>query len=345
MKKSIYYFFAFALLLLMGSTSVAEEVKKTYTEEYKVNPGAMLKVANKYGSIDCRIWDRKSVKVDVVVTVEHSRKSKAESILDKIDIKLSGNKSLVECVTEINNLNCSGSCEVEIDYTIMVPSDINVDLYMKYGQLRLENITGEAKLGVKYGDLEVNTLTGNTEVYLGYSDADINELKNAMVDIKYSDIEIEKVNELNLKTRYSEIEIGKVYSLLLNSNYDEVSLDHAFSVDCSSDFSDLEIGTIEKDLIIDINYGELEVNNIKADFNKIEIYSEYADTEIDIDDNANFTVEAYSSYCDIDFDNDENVQLYEKSHSSSKYKGYVGKNPDAKSSLYVKCKHADVSIK
>jgi len=343
MKNSIHYTLSLTLLLLMGGYGFADEVSKTYSKEYTVNTGAMLKISNKYGSIECKTWDKNAVKIDVLVTVDHSSTSKAQSILDKIEIDISGNDNLVEANTETGNLNCN-NCEIDIKYSVLAPANINLDLLMKYGFLSVDNFTGNSKLGVKYGDMKINRLDGNAEVYLAYGDGYIGKLKIARADIQYSDFEIDEVDEFSVKTQYSDVEINKVYSLKSTTNYDDLQVDEAYSVDCDGNFSGIEIGTLKKDLIVDINYGELEVELVKAGFGKIEIYSNYADAKLDMEEGASFTVEAYMSYSDFNIFDKRNISEYEKTYSSSTFKGYVGNNQGAGSSIYVKMKHAGMYV-
>jgi len=70
----------------------------------------------------------------------------------------------------------------------MVPENIDLDLMMKYGELKVASVNGETKLGVKYGDLNVDKLSKNSEIYLAYSDAHIDKLQNAKIEVKYSDL-------------------------------------------------------------------------------------------------------------------------------------------------------------
>ncbi len=327
---------------LMGS-AYADKVERKIQKEFAVNKDALLKVSNKYGSIHCENWGQNKVSITVNISIEAGSTSKAKSVMDKIKIDISGSASRVEAITQLNNLNCN-NCDIEIDYFIKMPATLNVDLLMKYGELFFDETSGEAKIGVKYGTMEVNSLSHDSKVYLGYSEASIGKISSGNVDIQYSEFSLDEADEIELESKYSDVKIGSIRSMELNTSYDDLGINEAYALNCDANFSDVEIGLIQKELIIDMNYGELDVDNVDNEFNKIVIYSNYADAEIEIDENAGYTLEADLSYCSLSFPKSRaDIRIYEKSHSSETIKGTVG-SKNAQSSVYVKAKHADIKI-
>lgn len=332
------------LVFAFVTVSQAAEVSKSLSKEFAVNADALLKVSNKYGSIHVENWEKNVVHIDVMITVEAASSAKAQKILNKIDVSISGSSNLVEAVTEYGNMNCT-HCSMEVVYIIKMPGTLDVDLYMKYGDLYFDKTSGVATIGVKYGDIEINELGQNSELYMGYSEGDVNKMKEGEVEIRYSELDIDLAGELEVKSQYSDVEIDEVKALEIGSSYDDLNIGHVYALECDGNFSDIEIGTVEKVLILDMNYGGVEVDHVKANFNQVKIFSNYAGVVLDIDESASYKLEAYTNYGTLYYPRgNAKIKIFEKSHTSEEYQGTVGKESNPSSEVYISVKHADVRL-
>ncbi len=215
---------------------------------------------------------------------------------------------------------------------------------MKYGDLFIEGTSGKAKVGVKYGDMKVNDLA-NGEIYLGYGKGYIEKMGKANVEMKYSEFTLDEAEEMKISTKYSDLELGAIGNMEINTGYDDLEIESVYAIDCESNYTVVEIGKVEKEIIIDLNYGGLEVDYVNSDFNAIDIRSNYAGIELEIDKDASYYLEVDMKYGSLEYPEAyANINRYEKSHTSDKYKGTISRDKNPQSRITIETYHADVEI-
>ncbi len=346
MKKLVQFTFIAAFMLVSVWGSKADEVEKVISKEFGVKKGAVLKISNKHGIINCENWNSDKVLVEVTVKIDHSNKEKAARLLDKIRIDLSGDDQLIEGITDISGYSCNG-CDLDIEYKVKMPEWINLDFKMKYGDIFIDNVSGEAKLGVAYGNMKVNSLTNDeTELYFSYAkNSHLGSIANAKLNIQYAEVEIETANVIKVKSEYSEIRLGTVYSMEIETQYDEIEITEINSLSCRSNFSEIEIDALAKSLIVESNYGDLEVENVAKDFEVIDIAMNYGDAEIGIDRGASYTLQAELKYGDIEYP-EENAKVRDQKtgHTKRKVEGTIGNKSNPSSRVVIYAEHADVEL-
>ena len=100
--------------------SAEGDYSKTIKKEYNVEKDALLIVKNKYGKIHCNNWEKDVISIEVIIKIDAPTEEKAAKILDKIDVKISGNSSEVSVVTEFQKGWCDEKIykELSIDFLI-----------------------------------------------------------------------------------------------------------------------------------------------------------------------------------------------------------------------------------
>lgn len=348
MKKTILLLSGILLISLFSSNLFAqdEEVTSTIKKEFNVNADALLKAKNKYGEIRIENWDKNQVAFDVEMQVVANTKEKANKVLKDIKVNISGSKDLVEAYVDLSDVKCKNDCNYEVIMNIMMPASMHVDLLMEYGKLHAEEISGEAKIGVKYGVLNIIALNNNdVELFLKYSSASINRLNKAKMEIAYSEFSVGQAASMAVESEYSQLEAENIRSIELESQYDEIDIDECFSFAMDSKFTHVEIDELSKDLMVEMKYGNLEVENINKNFNKIHINTEYANASIGIDSDASYTLEAEAKYGSVNYPKDEaKVSKETEGYTKFYYSGTVGEETSPQSEVIIKCKNANVNL-
>ena len=148
LKFKTAFLFGIFLCITTLPASALQEVSKEYHEEYDANAQTMLILNNKYGNIDIKDWGRQQVKIDVLVTVNHSNQEKAQRLLDYIDVSFSIHGNEIKINTEIDDKFSRSSQwgsgnDFEINYTVQMPKQVNLDLYNKYGNVFISELSGK----------------------------------------------------------------------------------------------------------------------------------------------------------------------------------------------------------
>ncbi|MCD4772092.1 MAG: hypothetical protein K8R41_01765 [Bacteroidales bacterium] len=326
--------------------AIAEEFTKEIKKEFNVNSDALLKVKNKYGTIKCENWNKNVISIEVEIIVIASSDNKAEKMFNNIGINISGSKSLVKAITEYEGGSIFKNANIQINYYINMPKTLNVDIYQKYGSLFIEEVTGIAKLGIKYGALQAEILTNEkNEVYSAYSKATFDKFNSGIIDIQYSELSIDECKKIDLTTKYSSISIDEAEFINMESAYDNVSIDQISVIKNLSKFSNFSIDDISTSLSFELQYGNLEVDNIAPDFKMIKIENNYAGVELGISSNASYKLDADVKYGNIDLpESISNIDIKKISHTQKSYIGTVGKNNNPKSTVYIRSKHCSTSL-
>jgi hypothetical protein len=337
---------AFVLLFNTETFARSEDYKKTFKEEFKVNKDAELYIRNKFGEVVCRNWDENKVSITVEVTVEASNESKANKLLDRIDVELSGDASRVKGITDIADGSGISNVEFSIDYMIVMPKSMKVDIDNKFGDIVLDEVDGAAKLSIAYGDLEANALNSTTnDLVIKFGEGNFGYVKEADVEIAYSELEIEGSDILELDTKFSEIELGKAGEADITSQYDDYSIEWLGPVDCEAKFSDMTIEYQQGPFNFDIQYGELEVDNIAGVEGRCEVENSFGDVSLEFESGAAFYIDAEVKFGSMDYPkSNTDIKHTEEGYTTHLYEGTFGEGADRANVLYIRTKNASVSI-
>jgi hypothetical protein len=333
-----------AIFLMSCITLAAQDYTKTYyNEKYEVDKGASLVIQNKFGDIHCQAWDESSISVNVTVKVDASSQEKADRVFNKINVSLTGNRTKVEGKTTIANIS---NADYSVDYEIRMPRWINLDLGNQFGNIYLDESDGLAKINLEYGDMEANAFNGpKTELTIKFSNVETGFMKDGVVNIEYSEMDSKGAENLKLYSRFSELTIEKVAMLNLDSQYDEVAIGSAAQVISVSRFSGLKFDKIGGDFDFDIEYGDLEANNISASFKVGKIRNSFAEVNLGFEPKASMTINADMEFGELSYPR-ANASMNEetKGYTTNIYKGRIGSSASPSSQLTIDTQNADVDI-
>ena len=112
MKKSVYksvMLLSLAAIFLFTFSLTAEEVTKDFHKEFKAGTTTTLDINNRYGNVIIQSWDKDQVVIDVKVTVALPDRSRAERLINYIDIRFNESDNLISARTLIDDkFNFSG---------------------------------------------------------------------------------------------------------------------------------------------------------------------------------------------------------------------------------------------
>jgi hypothetical protein len=329
-----------SILLLNQGIYSQNEVKKDFHEEFQTNQNTVLTLDNKYGDMDLKNWDKDLIQIDVNVQVTNASQEKAEKLLSYIDVVFSVEGDAVSAKTvfdeKFNNTSTwRDDNDLKINYTVQMPKDIQLNLYNKYGDVFINEITGRATIGIKYGKLKANRIyRGNekplTEIDLGYSDASIEESDWLKVTMKYSNLNLNSTGAIVLLSKYSKIALDECSSLVIDGKYDVYRLGKMANLVAVCAYSTFEIEEIREKLSMETEYTDCKIAFMPATFSSIDITNKYGGYRIGIDPNASYQLDGQAEYAKISYPDVGKVSRIVE-NTSMQVNGVVGKevNPDA----------------
>lgn len=342
----------FTLTLVSAQNKLTKELKK----EFQVDANTHLILQNKYGSINVKDWDNNAVTIDVVITVENSKKETAETSLELINVEFSQVGNVIKAITTIDEkYGRSGTKSfifnnnrISVDYTVYMPRNLKVDISQKYGDVFINELSGEVSVDVRYGNLTANKIArGNTKplssVSLAYSKGTIAEANWLNLDLKYSEIKVDQSQAMVIVSKYSKINAERVSSIVANSKYDRYTLGTLNNLVITSSYTNISVETLNKKIEIESRYGGVKINTIPSGFGKIIVNGSYTNVTLGIEPTASYQLEGNVAYGKINFPSVGSVNRI-ASNTVTTISGYVGTHEQSGSEVNINIRYGNVNL-
>jgi len=349
MKNLIKFQASFFLVLLLLASTIAnaDEVERTLAQKkFDVADNALLEIDHQFGKVKCTNWDENAISVTVTATVKASNTEKANKLIDRINIKLEGNRNGVSVESDFSErIFDDNKNQVSIDIEIMMPEKVRLTLNHKFGNAYIETVSGETEIDCEYGSLEIKALKNEVNnLDIGFGEAKINYINKGDLEVSYSTMTIDEAENLNIESSYSNCSIDKIKTLDIENEGGNVDLGEVETIDLSSKFSEFKIGKLFYKMVADTEYGSLKVKNIAGDFGSIEVENSFGSVNLNFDSNASFAIEANMEFCNLNYPKDKTEFSKQIIDSSEKYyKGTIG-GASGKASVNVESSFGNVDI-
>ncbi len=309
-RMSLIYRKRFVLILILAVFGIVGKAQ-TYTESKRIirsfptDPDTRLDITNKYGKIHVIPWKKDSVSVEVDLFIKSNSTRKLEKIQDNIDFEFTATKYYIiartvfdtkygNFFTDLKDL--SGTIippknQVNIDYTVRVPSSLNINISNKYGDIYIDDLKGAVNVSLSNGDIKVNNLEGESNINLNFGNGVINFLQNAKLTLAYTDFEIKSADQININSRSSKIKIEEANILSIQSRRDKFTITKLDNLFGDSYFSDLWIYKLNEEVNYAPKYGDIKIDTVARQFSYININSEYTDINFIFNRTAPFEME------------------------------------------------------
>lgn len=342
--KSLIALFTLQLIFVVNIN--AEEVTKKFQETYNSNDNTVVNIENKFGDVKIENWTKNKVQIDVIVTVEAGSHSKAESILNKIEVAIKKSGDNIYAETDLDG--SFNNVEFSIDYKIKMPKNLVLNLENKFGSVFINELSNKFNIEVKYGALTINTLSGDAskpygEVNLKYCKGSrIDNCNYLKLNLGYSKLSIGNANALISSTKYSKLAIKYTNLIVVASKYDNYKIGELKAIKATAAYSDFNIETLKQILKLETKYTNTEVEEIPADFKKIEIENGYGTIKLGIKAGASYKINAEAHYAKIDLPDSDKLNR-KKEPTEVKYWGIIG-NDNAKATVDIETKYGNVDL-
>ena len=336
------------MLLLVSTNGFGTEYTKTTSKSFDVKPGVLLDIRTEFAEVKAHNWDKQKISIEATITVDASSQSKADDRFQRIKLDIDGSKDLVSIISSIeSSFFNKSSNNISIDLLIYYPASSQLKLNMEFGSAFFENIEGATDIDVEYGNFNANILSStNNLIEISFGNFQVVKLGSGDIEIDYGGCEIEEANTLNLRTSFSgNVNIEKVGDLKLKSAYDKVSIGEAKNIYGSMEFSGFTLDKLYTSLDMKAAYGSYKVYDIDADFESIDINSEFCSLKLYVDKNANFTF-----YTDVELGSfnypksSVTITDFQKDFTDLTVKGYFGSKEKAKGNMRLSVDNASANI-
>lgn len=161
-----------AMLLVVSTAASAASLTETVDRTFNVRPGATVTLKNVNGRITVKAWDQPRVKVVAVKEVEADR-DELKKVMQALRVEFVERDGGLSINTRYPNEDRKVSSlfdwmfgdhvEAEVQYDLMVPRTMNVDVTNTNGSIRLSDVTGKHELDTTNGKIEVSRCSGSLD--------------------------------------------------------------------------------------------------------------------------------------------------------------------------------------
>jgi hypothetical protein len=332
----------FSRLSAQGDTEV-----RTFERTAPVGKETSLEVNNKYGSVHISPWNKDSAYIRAEVKANASSHEKLRKMFDGITINITESSYLVRAQTDFTtNINMlfeslkgmtskliSYDSHVEINYYINVPDYLNIKIENKYGDVYMEDNTGNFSVSVSNGSFKANSLGKESTIALSFCDATINSIASGKINASFSDITIGESEDLTINSISSRYEMKNAGIINSESRRDKFFIDNVESLKGNSYFSDYKVSNLKKEIDLTTRYGSVNADIIEKKFESVNINSGYSDISLRFEQGSsyNFDIRHINSFLVLP---DKDIRSDKKAINEDKKEymtyGAVGKNPGTK---------------
>lgn len=337
------------------------EKKKIITKTFSVDSKDRLNINNQHGDVKIELWEKNEIKVDITIIGYGSSESKAQELIDNVEItdKREGNK--ISFITFIdsnnnawswgNNWSWSGKKEdedcdhcpkakkgVEINYNVYMPRTNALSVANKYGKTIIPQFDAPLKVTSNYGSFNSDRLKGiDKDIFVQYGSSNIKQMDDGDLYIAYSKLNIDKADNLKLK-----------------NNYGSITLDDINNLDGTFQYSTGKIGRINETGKLNISYSDgVQLSEIAKTLKSLDIRSNYTAVKLPVSGDCNADFEVTTTYANFNYpqskvtftvnpdqnDNDDRKMGWQ---STKTYKGKIGKGSGTK--ITIKTNYAGVKF-
>jgi hypothetical protein len=276
--------------------------------------------------------------------VNASSQERANKVFDRISVEVTGNRSKVSGMTQLGNMSFN-NIEFSIDYYIMMPKSLGVDIHNSFGEIFVEEVDGPAQINLEYGEMDVMAFNGpSTEITLKFSEGSLDYMKDGEINIEYGEFDIEGGNNLEIRSQFSELTVEKSESIILDSQYDDLSFGVTGNMDIIGRFSDIEVDKLNGNFMLDLQYGAFDADYIFPEFTNGSISAAFTEVSLTFDPQTSFQVDAEMKFCSLSYPSGSSVSHKEEGYVTNLYKGIVGSDESTSAKLEIDSKNGDVYI-
>jgi len=303
--------FRLAIILVAVLTGTiqlaAEETIKEYHESWAAAGVQLLEIDNKFGDVKVMNNGGGNLTIDVIITVEAPNESKARELLGQINVRFRKTGRTV-CAETLIDSDFKSRNDFSIDYNVNIPSDKDLDISNKYGNIIVNVLNANGKFNIQYGNFTANELNtpsgGFMEVYIAYGKADISLSNDLNLEAKYSTINFGETGDLVVNSKYTVINLGRARSVTAEAKYDTYNFEEAGSVIADTKYTSIKIDELSVSLEIDAEYGGIRVGEVDFKFNFISITNSYGRVVLGLAGRS-YTVDASCDHCGISYPEDD----------------------------------------
>jgi hypothetical protein len=350
-----------AILISLAASSQSGSETRNYIKSFRAGKETTLEVYNKYGTVQVTQWKKDSVLVRGEIKAFASDREKLENMFDDVNINIEESKYTIRAETGFTkNISrifenfkgmtskfISYDTRVEINYYITVPEYINMSIENKYGDVYLENNTGDLSITLSNGSFKANSLGKNASLNLSFCDATVHSMASGNIDASFSELSFDDIGDMKISSISSKYNIRKAGMIDAESKRDKFYIDDISVMKGDAYFTDFNLKYLKKEVSLSTRYGNISIDMVSSRFESINLKTGYTDVTLDFEPGSSYNVDirhlnAFVVISDKNARTDKKVLNEDKKEYITS--GSVGREPST-SKVTIDATHGDIYLK
>ena len=296
-----------ATLLVGGNQLYAKDSEgkiKRISGSYSVGADHLLSISNQFGDVEISHWDKDEVKVEIEILVDYKNEKKGQEQLDKIKIKIVENEKQLSIKTQFANnddASISKNEKIEVNYTIKMPANIELELKNKFGDIILDRMTAKSVIELQFGSAKIGRLESmENDLSFKFSDpVIIDQFGGGEIVAKFSKLELGSCVKLQLNSEMTTTNVGDIGDSRVKVSHGGFKAKRVKGLQLKSSMSSIHIDRLEKGGNMELSYGKLIIGELSKEFDGLEINSKFGPVEIGIEEGSKLKLDAKNSMADL----------------------------------------------
>src|SRR5690606_25771827 len=261
MKMYIYYkkiLLLFIAIVSIKTLSAQEVVTKSLGKTYALTDAGEMYMESKYGNIIINGWDKDSISIKVNVKAMHKKRENAKDLLDRINPQIKTAGDFIGITSEISDKNTGfisryfnkvnpfepDESNIQIDYTIYLPANAEIEVNNKFGDIIIADWQGELKVNLHHGDLWINNPITKADIEMKFGKLRGKSIDYTNLNIKNGEVDLDEAKSLRVKSSGTTLKIEKVTELEIYSSKDKVIIEEVASISGDLNFSNVKVHNV-----------------------------------------------------------------------------------------------------
>ncbi len=338
----------FAILAIITLNVAGQEpFTKKFNQVFDVSKTDKFVISNKFGRIQIENSNDNKITIEAEIIVKTASQNKADRIFDQITIDIKKENDIIYAITNIDDIS-EKHASFEINYYVLMPAYINIDLTNKYGQVNINELTGKYNINVMYGSLTANNFTDGQKPYstvdLSYCDnSDIKNINRSKILVSYSKLSVNNAQSIILSSKYSKIKINQAINMAAKIAYDDLDIETINNIAINGKYSDIKINTLKTTLKSETSYGNIRVNEVNNEFETIESKSKFGNVKFAAPINTSYIVDLVCEYGNIKHNNLSTINKNRNGQTEKIY-GSNGQPPYNRT-INIDCQYGEIDLR
>jgi DUF4097 and DUF4098 domain-containing protein YvlB len=183
------------LPLLIKAQTYSE--KREQGKSFKLKSGTVIQITNKYGNVNVIPWEKDSVRIEVSMSAQSKQAAKVVKILTSIDVEMMSTANSISARTVFYDNSATfwkdvvsyagqvinTSNNLQINYTVYMPVANDIKIDNKFGNVYMDNHSGNADITVSNGDLQARNFSGGLKLKIEFGSANFQDADEAQLNI------------------------------------------------------------------------------------------------------------------------------------------------------------------